>query len=170
MQQMMAQMKEQMANLPPAARAQMEAMLSGSGLMMPAPTEYRRAGAGKVGAWACDRYEGFQNGQKTSEVCTAAPGALGLTASDFAVVEQMAEFLRAIVPGEVERLFAVGRADQQGFSGIPVRQVSSAGGQESTMEMTAVSRQEIDDAVLQVPAGYQRQEFAPGITGAAPGR
>ena len=51
--------------LPPAQRAQMEAM-----------------------------YESFQNNAKTGEVCTVSPTALGFNAHDFEVSRQLAAFMR----------------------------------------------------------------------------
>ena len=61
----MAMMQKQLENMPPAQRAQIEAMMKGRG--MPgagaAPRmEYRRAGADRVGEWACVTYEGFLGG------------------------------------------------------------------------------------------------------------
>ncbi len=66
----MAQMQQQMQGLPPEQRAQVEAMMRGRGMAGapgagPAKTEYKKIGAGTVGKWACDRGEGYQNGQKT---------------------------------------------------------------------------------------------------------
>ncbi len=68
--------------------AQMEAMMKGRGMpgmSAPAKTEYRKAGTDKVGKWTCDKYGGCQDNQKTSELCTVDPTALGFTADDFQV-------------------------------------------------------------------------------------
>ncbi len=92
----MAAMKEKMATMPPEQRAKMEAMMAQprrrrAGAAKP---EYRRTGSDKVGKWACDKYEGFRNGQKVSEVCTVEPKVLGLTMADFEVTKQVACVLR----------------------------------------------------------------------------
>ena len=87
-----AQMQAAMANMSPEQRAQVEAMMKarggsvpGAGIFPPARTEYTKVGTDKVGKWTCDRYEGFKNGEKTSEVCTVDPKVLGITAADLEI-------------------------------------------------------------------------------------
>lgn len=166
MQAALAQMQAQMANMPPAARAQMEAMLAGRGIALPAAAiEYRRAGTATVGQWTCARYEGYQANEKTSEVCTVEPDALGFTEEDFAVTRQMMEFVSVLVPQGADQLFAIGQPDQQGFSGVPVRQVTSTGGREATTEITEARRETFPDDLFAAPAGFQRRDFMPGGPG-----
>jgi hypothetical protein len=160
MQGMMAQMEAAMANMPPAQRAQVEAMMRGRGMgMAQAPRiEYQRTGTDRVGQWACDTYEGTENGQKVTELCTVAPSALGLTAADAETMRQLAEFFKKLMPNGASML-DVGSAEQHGFTGVPIRTISSAGGSQVTTELTEVSRQTFEDSVFQVPAGFQKQEF-----------
>jgi hypothetical protein len=161
----MAQIQEQLKNLPPAARAQMEAMMKGRGMMAAAAaekTEYRRAGTDTVGKWTCDKYEGYQNDQKTSEVCTVDPKALGFTAADFQVTQQIAEFFRTLMPQEADQLFSLGSSDPLGFSGVPVRRMYTVGGRQTVSQLTEVSRQTFADSIFAVPAGFQRQALGPG--------
>ena len=139
----MAQMQAQLAQMPPAQREQMERMMAGrmGGAMAAAPkTEYRKTGASKVGSWACDTYEGYRNNQKVVELCTVAPTALGFAASDFEVAEKMADFFSKLVPQGADNLFRPGKAETQGFSGVPVRRVTLVPTQ-STSEITQVTRQ-----------------------------
>lgn len=164
-QDAMKQMQAAMANMPPAQRAQMEAMMRGRGMPMGAgavKTEYRKVGTDKVGRWACDKYEVFQDGNKVSELCTVDPVALGFTMADSDVVRQMADMFSKLVPEGADQMFGVGRAEVQGFSGIPVKRVSMGAGSETTMEITEVSRQTFADAIFAVPAGYQKVDFAAG--------
>ena len=86
-------------------------------------TEYRKTGTDKVGSWACDTYEGSRNNQKVAELCTVAPAALGFAAADFEVAERMADFFSKLVPQGADNLFRPGKAETQGFSGVPVRRV-----------------------------------------------
>jgi hypothetical protein len=165
----MAQMQEQLKNLPPEQRARMEAMLQGRGAAMNAiagpPTEYKKVGTDTVGRWKCDKYEGTKNGEKTSEVCTVDPSAIGFTPGDFEVTKQMAEFFSKMMPQGMESLFRVGTASANGFSGLPVRMVSfSKGAPSSVTEMTEVGRQNFADSVFAVPAGYTKREM-PGMRG-----
>lgn len=167
----MAQMQEQLKNMPPEQRARMEALMKGRGAAIPGaagpPTEYKKVGTDKVGRWTCDKYEGTKNGEKVSEVCTAAPSALGFTAADFEVTRQLAEFFKSMMPQAADGLFAfsIGSTAQNphAFAGLPVRFVSFKGGNIQTVsEVTEASRQNFPDALFQVPAGYQKREF-PGM-------
>jgi Domain of unknown function (DUF4412) len=168
MQDAMAQMQEQMKNMPPAARAQMEAMMRGRGMpAAPAKTEYRKTGTDRVGKWTCDKYEGFQGDQKVSEICTVDPKVLGFAAADFDVTRQMGAFFQQMLPQQANQMFTIGQAETQGFSGIPVRRTSTIANVQTTTELTDVTRQNFPDASYAVPAGFQKQE---GLFGAPAGR
>jgi len=168
----MTQMQEAIARMPPAQRAQMEAqmqaMMRGRGPGSPqAPrTEYRKTGSDRVGKWACDKYEGFQNSEKVAEVCTVDPKALGFSAADFEITKQMTEFFKKMVPAGAARNgepFTLGTGEAGGFSGIPVRTISYDKGQiGSTTEITEVSRQNFPASSYAVPAGFQKQEMFGG--------
>ena len=165
----MAQMQAQMANLPPAQRAQIEAMMKGRGAnpaaaAAPKP-EYRKVGTDKVARWTCDRYDEYRNGQKTAEVCTVSPSALGLSDSDFAVTRQMQAFfstLLKLAPGaQAGRLITLGSLTSEGFSGIPVRR-TELGPDARTMELSDITRGNVPETAFQVPAGFQKQPFMGG--------
>ena len=165
----MSQMQAQMANLPPAQRAQVEAMMRGRGMpaaaAAPVKTEYRKVGSDKVGKWTCDRYDGYLNNQKTTELCTVDPKDLGFALTDFDVARQLAEFFSKLMPQGADAMFRVGTAEAQGFSGVPVRR-TTLGPQGSTSEITDVSRQNFPDSAFEVPAGFQKEAFAaPGGRG-----
>jgi hypothetical protein len=163
MQDMMGQMQAAMANMPPAQRAQMEAMMRGRGMgAMAAPavkTEYRKTGTERVGQWTCDKYEGTLSGQKVSEVCAVDPAALGLAPADMQIMGQLASFFRKLVP-QGAAMLNLGSAEDQGFPGVPVKSVTTVGGKQITSELAEVSRQTFPDALFQVPAGFQKQDFA----------
>ncbi len=169
MSEAMAKMQEAMKNIPPAQRAQMEAMMRGRGLpgaaATPAKTEYRKAGTQKVGKWTCDVYEGYQNNAKTRELCTVSPQALGFTAADFEVSRQLATFLRGLIPQGADAVFQAGRVEEQGYNGVPVRQVMNVAGREIVTELTDVTRQTFPDSLFEVPAGLQKQASPFGLGG-----
>jgi hypothetical protein len=153
-----AQMQDMMAKVPPEMRAKVEEMMKGRGMSgAPVKTEYKKTGTDKVGKWTCDKYDGYQNGQKTSEVCTVEPSALGLAAGDFAVTSQFAAFFEKLVPQSMVQVFNLGQAQAGGFSGLPVRSISTTGGRTVTSEITDVSRQTFPDSVFAVPAGFQKE-------------
>ena len=165
----MAKMQEQLKNLPPEQRAQIEAMMKGRGMPGMAggaaagKTEYRKTGTDKVGAWACDKYEGTRGGQKVTELCTVDPKVLGFAMSDFQVSKQLMEFFSKIVPQGADRMFAVGTPEEQGFSGVPVRRIAfNNGQQQSVSEVTQASRQNFPASTFDLPAGYQKEALGAG--------
>ena len=158
----LARVQEQMKNLPPEQRARMEEMLKGRGMPGSAPSlrmTYRRAGTDRVGRWTCDKYEGYQNNQKMSEICTVDPQVLGFVAADFEVSRKLAEFFKHLVPQNADAMFSIGKGEDQGFSGVPVRRVFSVGQRQSVTELTEASRQNFPASTFQVPAGFQKQPF-----------
>ena len=173
MQDAMSQMQAQMANMPPAQRAQIEAMMRGrmGAAMAQAPKiEYRPAGSDKVGRWTCDKYEGFESNNKVSEICTVQPAALGLAPADFAVALQMQQFFMKMMPQSLDTFFAPGERATQGFSGIPIRSVCYSNGQiQSTTELGDITRQAFPASSYEVPAGFQKMEM-PGGMGRGRGR
>jgi len=163
MQGAMAQMQAQLEKLPPAQRAQMEAMLKGRGGAAAVP-QYTRTGSDKVGRWACDKYDMTLNGQKLGEVCSVNPTALGFGATDFQVMGQMAAFYSAMAPQMPGQLPAVSGIDQGGSSGFPVKTVITVQGQTTTTEVVEAGRQTFADSLFAVPAGYTKQDMT-GLMG-----
>jgi len=174
----MTQMQEAMKNLPPEQRARMEAMMKGrmggagapgAPAAAPPKVEYKKVGTGTVGKWTCDKYEGYTNGQKTHEICTVDPKALGFTPADFQVTRDMMEFFKQFQKlqsgggQQQSQMFALGTPEDQGFSGVPVRSVTTtATGSTVSFEITDVSRQSFPDSTFQVPAGYQKLDMSAG--------
>lgn len=163
----MAQMQEQMKNMPPEARARMEEMMKGRGMATAAAssatTEYKKVGTDRVGKWTCDKYEGTRNGEKVSEVCTVAPAALGFTAADFEVTKQMADFFSKLMPQGAEQMFRLGASTPTGFAGVPVRTIAFRNGApDDVSEITDMSRRSFPDSTFAVPAGYQKRDIMGG--------
>jgi hypothetical protein len=161
-----AQMQEQMKNLPPEQRERMEAMMRGRGLAAGplAKIEYRKNGTDKVGKWTCDKYDGYRNNEKVTEICTVNPSTLGVTVADFNIVKEAGKFFQQLAPQNADQMFAVG-GTEQGYSGIPVRSIST-GQNPITTEVVEVSRKSFSDEGYAVPAGFAKQEFpGPGRRG-----
>ena len=161
MQQMMSQM---MANMPPAQRAQMEAMMAGRGMAGAAPapvkTEYRKTGTDRVARWTCDKYDVYGDGQKASEVCTVSVAALGLSAADVDVMRQLGQFKQ--IASQVTAMFDLGQPNDPAFIGVPVRSIKTVAGQQVTIELTDVSHQTFADSLFEVPAGFQKEDMMRG--------
>ena len=157
----MAQLKKQMDLLPPERRAQMQEMMSRMGAGAATKATYKKAGTATVGKWTCDRYEGFEGDKKTSEVCTVDPKVLGFATADFAITQQLVDFMKKIVPQMATQAFTLGSIEQQGFPGVPVRRSFTVAGRDVVSEITDVSRQSFPDASYAVPEGYAKQAFGP---------
>jgi hypothetical protein len=156
----MAQMQEQMKNMPPDQRERIQAMMGGRGMPGAAAprTTYKKVGTDTVGKWTCDKYDGYQDEKKVSEICTVDPKALGFTAADFQVTKQLAEFFAKLMPQGADRIFAIGSAEQQGYSGVPVRHVTITGDQRITSELVDVKRESFPESTFTVPTGYTKTE------------
>jgi hypothetical protein len=156
----MAMMQQQMANLPPAQRAMMEQKMAGmmGGATSVARPEYKRVGTGKVADRTCDRYDGYTAGQKTSEICTVSPEALGFSLADFGVLGKLSDFVRTIMPQMGDQIVGVG-TPEMGFSGLPIRTATTdpRSGRTVTMEMTEARRATFEDSLFEVPAGFTKQ-------------
>jgi hypothetical protein len=162
----MTQMQAQLEKLPPAQRAQMEAMMKGRGGVATLP-----AGSDKVGRWTCDKYDLMLGGQKIGEICSVNPTALGFGATDFNVMGQMAAFYSGMAPQVVSQLPGVSGIDQFGSSGFPVRTVMMNQGQAmTTTEVIEAGRQTFPDSLFVVPAGFTKQDMASQMGGFGPGR
>jgi hypothetical protein len=160
---MMQGMMAQLEAMPAAQREQMRSMMAARGMAAaPARMTYKRAGTDKVGKWTCDKYESFRNDQKVGEICTVTPAALGLTAADFAITQQLTEFIRTALPQVGDQVPVLGREAADGFTGFPVRTSTTVGGRTTVSELTEISRQTFPDALMTVPAGYTRQSMMGG--------
>jgi len=164
MTEAMGRMQEHMKSLPPDQRARMEEMLKGRGMpgSAPAPAPrltYRKVGTDVVGRWTCDKYEGYRDSQKVSELCTVDPKVLGFVEADFDVARKLAEFFKQLMPQNADNVFSVGKGEDQGFSGVPIRRVFFVGQRRTVTETTEVSRQSFPPSTFEVPSGFRKQPF-----------
>lgn len=155
----MAQMQEQLKNMPPEQRQRMEEMMKnmpgGGGAVQVPKTEYRKTGTGTVGRWTCQKYDGYRNGQKVAEMCTVSPAALGFTAADFDVSRSLAEFFQKLMPKNADRMFSIGDP-ALGFEGVPVRRIDYTSSGQIVVQVTEVGRHSFPDAIFEVPAGFTK--------------
>ena len=164
----MAQMQKQMKNLPPEARARMEAMMQGrrhdpGGWPRRRPNT-QKIGTDTVGKWRLRQVRRHRGGAKVvRDLHGRSVSGAGFTIGDFDVAKQMAEFFSKMMPAGVESLFHVGSAGANGSPGIPVRTVTFQNGSpRATIEMIEASRQNFPDSLFAVPAGYKKREMPAG--------
>jgi hypothetical protein len=172
----MAAMQAELAKLPPEQRKMMEDMLKGRGgrgfpgvpnagaAAASERTVYKRTGTSKVGQWSCTTYEGFRGAEKVSEICAAEGRDFGLTAADFQVARQLADFLRGMLPQVADQIALYGSPEEQGFSGFPVRRTTLVNGQPASVtEVTEVKREAIPASIFEVPAGFTKENMIGGL-------
>jgi hypothetical protein len=164
MKKQMDAMMAQMAAIPAAQRAQVEQMMQGRGMPgMPAAApkvDYKQTGSDKVGQWTCTKYEGSVGGQKTTEVCTVDPKEFGLSPADFGVAQQLADFMKTMMPAAADRMFVNGTVQSQGFAGVPVRRTTFRNGAvESITETTEFKRESLPASTFDTPAGFKKESM-----------
>jgi len=166
MKQMRQMMDEKLKNMPPQQRQMIEQMMKQKmgampGAGAPAPVVYTKVASGqRIGQWTCDQYDGVREGQKVWEVCAVDFAQFGVQPSDMRVFQQMAEMFKSLMPQGMDEMFKVGfdeQQNEQGFKGVPVHRVSFRNGApDQQFDITEVTRQDIDDALFEVPAGFKK--------------
>jgi hypothetical protein len=140
MQGAMAQLQEQLKNMPPEQRAMVEKMMKGkmpqaAAAAPPVRTVYKATGSGNVNGFACTKYEGTRNGEKTAELCAAQPSQLKFSPADFQVFDKMREFTASLQSAFKNSPFSsatVGNSfTDPGYQGFPVEDVTFANGKPS---------------------------------------
>jgi hypothetical protein len=164
MSQQMSAAMDKLKDLPPAQRAMAEKMMSGRGMPglgpAAAPIRYTAAGSDTAGQWACTKYTGTRGAETVVELCTAEAAALGLTAADFEVAAQLAEFMKSLMPQLVDQIAVHGTTANQGFSGFPIRRSQLSNGKvTSVSELKEIKRGAIPASAWQAPAGFKRENF-----------
>jgi hypothetical protein len=171
MAQMRQMMEEKLKNMPPQQRQMVEQMMKQKmGAAMPgagpavSPVVYAKVASGQsVRQWTCDKYEGKRDGQKVWEVCTVDFNQFGVQPSDMRIFQQMADMFKSLAPQGAEDMFKIGFDDQQSdqdFQGVPVERLSFRNGApHEKFEITEVTRQDIDDALFEVPQGFRKVEM-----------
>ena len=171
MSQMRQMMEEKLKNLPPQQRQMVEQMMKQKmGAAMPgagaaaSPVVYTKVASGQtVRQWTCDKYEGTRDGQKVWEVCAVDFAQFGVEPGDLRIFQAMADMFKSLVPQGSEDLFKIGFDEQenkQGFKGVPIERLSFRNGApDRKFQITEVTRQDIDDALFEVPPGFKKVEM-----------
>jgi Domain of unknown function (DUF4412) len=151
----MAQMQEQMKNLPPEQRKMVEQMMKGK---MPqaaanaAPkTVYTAKGGGSVSGFSCTKYEGMEGNQKVADVCAASASQIRLAPGDFQVFQKMKDFVASLTSAMSSLPFysnlAAGRYFENGIEGFPIQRISYENGKaDDRSELKSVTPASFSDA------------------------
>jgi electron transfer flavoprotein alpha subunit len=75
-----------------------------------------------------------------------------------AAAQQLAEFMKSLVPAAADKMFVNGTVQSQGFAGVPVRRITFRNGAvESTTETTEFKRESLPASLFDPPAGYRKE-------------
>jgi hypothetical protein len=169
---MQKMLEQQLANMPPEQREQMQrAMANGGGMMLPgmpqpgaapAPPKPERVDRDVdeivVDGIACTRREHLRAGVVAGEDCLAAPAALHLGEAETKRVARFSQSIRAwsrsLLPDDMQP-----KVDDR----VLVRRVCYAGGQETGRATLAIDGAPISASRFDVPAGYAPMDL--GISG-----
>lgn len=166
MEAALAQVRQQLASMPPDQRKAMEEMLAKQGAMAqpgaaPVVTYEKSGGKETVGKWSCEGYARLENGRKAQDLCIARIADLGLARDDLKAFTSMSAMMKAGLgrnPGAAMDFDAMSKA--VGFDGLPVRTVTYLpNGTQSQIVVTAVERKALPPATFELPAGYAKQEM-----------
>jgi hypothetical protein len=167
MEQARKMMDEQMKNLSPEQRQQMEKMM---GKMPGAPAEqkeivYKRVGKGeKVNDYTCEHYAAFSDGKKTWDLWTVDYKDVGVGPKDLAPLEALGEFFAEISNNNVERYFVGTEAPLEGdegprFHGMPVKWTDiEADSVVHVNELKVLEKQKVDASLFEVPEGFKKAD------------
>jgi hypothetical protein len=165
-------MEQQLSNMPPEQREQVQKAMADGGMLMPGMPQAgaaprppkperidRDTGEIDVGGITCTRREHLRGGVIAGEDCLAAPAALRLGEPETRRIARFGQSIRAwsesLVPGEMQP-----KVDDR----VVVRRICYAGGRETGRATLAIDTAPIAASRFEVPAGYAPMDT--GIGGA----
>ena len=161
------QMKEQLAQLPPEQRAQMEQMMPGLAGDKPRTVEYLDTGkSDKVDTRACRLWDVKRDGQLDDQICvvpySALPGKENFQAV-FAKFARVFEEMAKSVP-ELSGMMSSEFSAQEKVNGYPARLRGYDNGKlGDTEQLMKVWREEaIPASMFEIPAGYKKKQMPMG--------
>ena len=80
---------------------------------------------------------------------------MGLTAADVQTFRQFTEFFKKLVPQNA----GIPDLNDPGFTGVPVKSVSTSGATTTTTEMTDASRQTFAESQFTIPSDFTKEDF-----------
>jgi hypothetical protein len=176
MDQVMAQMRQRLAAMPPEQRKQMESMMAVRGMgsndpATPPQNTYEKAGEPKkIGDWTYTPFHVTMNDGPVSDFCIAKLSDLGLTRDDLKSFVGFGAFMGQMAGTGTQRapmasLDFDAMKKQIGFDGFPVQTMFGTPDGKHTIATTMKSIQHQDSpaGTFEVPAGFTRQDAGPGM-------
>ena len=163
--QMLKQLKQQLASMPPEQRAMMEKMMKNQlGKSGRPKVTFKKGKTGvKVGKWRCALFLVYKKGKKISEKCYARLGELGLKRRDLAALGAYSNIVstKSEAAGEIDEDSFSPKEIRKitGFYGFPVKTVGYEGeGKQTLTELVRIERKTLPSSVFEVPKGYKKTQ------------
>jgi hypothetical protein len=167
MEQAKKMMEEQMKDMPPEQREQMEKMMG----KMPGATEekeetvYKLIGKDeKVNDYTCEHYAAFMDGERTWELWTTDYKNIDVDFKELAPLEAMGDFFAQMATDDFERYFVGTEEPFEGkegarFHGMPVKWNSiEADSVVHVNELKVLEKRKNDAALFEVPEGMKKAD------------
>ena len=166
----MAEMKAQLAGMPPEQRAMVEQMMEQQmgGIMGEAedsgpPLRVVETGSGSWESGDCTQYSVYEGDEKTQEVCAAALSDVEGADEALEAFTSMAKFMKSLaesMPGPMGASMAENpMLLMEQIDGFPVHTVDYANGAiASETTLKSVEEKSLDPALFTVPDGYVQQD------------
>jgi hypothetical protein len=162
-------LQEQMKNMSPEQRAQMEKMMGGHmpGGMGGAPKKEelkRTSRTGKIAGYSCTYVEMFEDGVLTDEMCVAPSASMKGSEDLIAAAKKMASLMKEMMAG-IDAPWLTQMADKQTanfekLGGIPVFSRHFAGGQpQHETTLTSMRSESAPGSTFELPAGYTKKDM-----------
>ena len=163
---LMAQMREQMRNMPPEQRKMVEQKMAelgavDTGKMKPSTFSARKTGNTKrVNGIECAVYQSYRDNRPLGDACIASRKALNLSESDYTTLRGMFAFLR-----DMKMQFASGSGvstpeNEMGLfdniDGLPIKVTNTSGAQ---MVLEGISNEALSPDMFNVPAGFTKVDM-----------
>jgi len=158
MEGVMAQMKQQLANLPEAQRKQMEKMMSSQmGGVSVTYSVDKTNETKKINNWNTTKYNLKADNDIKSEIWAAPFKSVGINESDMAVMKSFSEFMNKMVKSVPMAQKDPFSAMFDEFNGIPIMTINTT--DNSVSELVSVTEYSASDSDFAIPSGYTEKKI-----------
>jgi hypothetical protein len=162
--------QEQMKNMTPEQRAQMEKMMGGrmpAGLGSPETKQEikRTSRTAKVGSYSCTYVEVLEDGVMTDEICVAPGNSLKGSEELIVAAKKMADLMKEMMANMnapwLKQMAEKQTANFEKLGGIPVLSRHFEDGKPNNeTTMTAIRSESLAASLFEIPAGYTKKDLA----------
>jgi hypothetical protein len=159
-------LEEQMANMSPEQRAQMERLLGTKmpGAKQPVEEIRKTSRSGTFAGHACTYSEILQDGVLQTEVCVVPAAKLSGSRELYDVATKMSGLLQEMANSiDLPMLKQMANRQMENFEkldGVPVQTRSFEGGRPvNEATVTAIRNEALAASLFEIPAGYKKQEL-----------